>query len=316
MKAAVINQYGKAETFQIADVDTPTVDEHAVLIKMAASSINPIDWKIRQGKLRGIVRLKFPAILGYDFAGTIEQVGSKVQDLQVGDEVFGVSDRRGGEAYAEYLALNANIVAKKPKAISMSESAAIPLAALTALQALRDLANLQPNQSVLVIGGSGGVGIFAIQIAKILGAQVTAVCSGKNIEFVRLLGADESIDYQRQPSLTKGKTYDVIFDTVAKHNFLKVRPYLKKQGVYITTLPDITILISHLMRIISRKKAKFILMKANRQDLQWLAQQVDQSKLKPVIDSFFSLSNIAKAHTLSETERARGKIVLTIGGLR
>jgi 2-desacetyl-2-hydroxyethyl bacteriochlorophyllide A dehydrogenase len=310
MRAAIINHYGDASVFEITELPDPTCGPTEVLIKIEASSINPIDWKIRRGMLRAIIKLEFPAVLGFDIAGEVIAVGNKVSQFKVGDNVFALSDLKGGGAYAQLIALDQNKVVKMPANLNFYEAACIPLTGETALQALRDKAHLQPGQKVMVIGAAGGVGLFAIQLGKVFGAHVTAVCSGRHTELVRNLGAESVIDYTKDKIFVHDKHYDVIFDTVAKHSFSEVKPFLTEKGIYITTLPSLKTFIYAMITLFTKKKCKFILLKKKPQDLRSLAELAKDGKIKPIIDSIFPLEQIAAAHALSEKERSQGKIII------
>lgn len=217
MKAMVIRGYGAVDVLKYEEVEKPNIKPDQLLVKVHASSVNPIDWKTRKGMLSILTGNKFPLILGFDVAGEVVEVGSQVTRFQVGDAIYGSTSFPGG-AYAEFAAIPEKLAAIKPANMNYQQAATVPLAALTALQALRNLGNIKSGQKVLVNGASGGVGIFAVQIAKVLGAEVTGVCSTRNLDFVRSLNADLVIDYT-QADFTNGNVqYDIIFDVVAKKN--------------------------------------------------------------------------------------------------
>ena len=236
MKAIVIRGYGAAEVLQYEDVEKPKIQPEQLLVKVHASSVNPIDWKTRKGMLSILTGNKFPLILGFDVAGEVVEVGSQVTRFKVGDAIYGSTSFPGG-AYAELAVVTESLAAPKPKNMSYEEAATVPLAALTALQALRDLGNIKSGQTVLINGASGGVGVFAVQIAKALGAEVTGVCSSKNLDLVKSLNADLVIDYTQQDFTQGNVQYDMIFDAVAKRSFSDSRKVLKPNGVYVSTLP-------------------------------------------------------------------------------
>ncbi|MEO0687017.1 MAG: NAD(P)-dependent alcohol dehydrogenase [Cyanobacteria bacterium J06649_11] len=314
MKAMVIYKYGAADVLRYEEVEAPKIKPDELLVKVRAAGINPIDWKIRKGMLKVISGNKFPVILGFDFAGEVLEVGSQVENFRVGDEIYGSLSVPGG-AYAEFAAVSPKVAAVKPANISFEEAAALPVAALTALQSLRDKANIQPSQTILVNGASGGVGIFAVQIAKALGAEVTGVSSSKNLDFVKSLGADFTIDYTEQDFTQNQVQYDIIFDAVGKQIFDNCKKVLKPNGVYVTTLPNLQNMVSiGLTSLFGNKKAKFILAQPNTADLIYLNELIEAGKLRVVIDRTYPLKELAAAHIYSESERARGKIV--INGMR
>jgi len=314
MKAMVIREYGSASVLEYEEVEAPTIKPDELLVKVSAAGVNPVDWKIRKGMLKVITGNKFPMILGFDLAGEVLKVGSQVSDFQVGDKIYGSLGVPGG-AYAQLAAVPQKVAAPKADSISFEEAAALPVAALTALQSLRDKANLKPSQTVLVNGASGGVGIFAVQIAKALGAEVTGICSRKNIDFVKSLGADFTIDYTEQDFTQNQVQYDIIFDAVGKQIFDNCKKVLKPNGVYVTTLPNLQNMVSiGLTSLFGNKKAKFILAQPNTADLIYLNELIEAGKLRVVIDRTYPLKELAAAHIYSESERARGKIV--INGIR
>jgi 2-desacetyl-2-hydroxyethyl bacteriochlorophyllide A dehydrogenase len=313
MKAVVIHKYGSADVLRYEEVEAPTIKPDELLVKVHAAAVNPVDWKIRKGMLKIISGNKFPMILGFDLAGKVLEVGSQVTGFQVGDEIYGSLGVPGG-AYAEIAAVPQKVAAVKSTFISFEEAAALPVAALTALQSLRDKANIQRSQSVLINGASGGVGIFAVQIAKALGAEVTGVCSSKNLDFVKSLGADSLIDYTQQDFTKISEQYDIVFDAVGKQTFDNCKKVLKSNGIYVTTLPNLQNMISiGLTSLFGSQKAKFILAQPNTADLLYLNELIESGKLRVVIDCTYPLQELAAAHIYSESERAKGKIVIRVG---
>ena len=310
MKAVVIYRYGGAEVLQYEEVEQPKIEPTQLLVKVRASSVNPIDWKIRQGMLSLITGSKFPKILGFDVAGEVVAVGSSVTRFKPGDAIYGSTSFPGG-GYAEFAAVPENLVALKPTNLSYEEAAAVPLAALTALQALRDQGNIQTGQTVLINGAAGGVGIFAVQIAKALGAVVTGVSSTKNLDLVKSLLADRVIDYTQQDFTEDTAQYDIIFDAVGKRSLSQTKRVLKPNGIYITTLPSPeTLFESVLTAFLPGQKAKFILEKPNTEDLIYVKELIEAGKIRVVIDRTYPLQELAAAHSYSETGRAVGKIAL------
>ena len=284
-----------------------------VLVEVHASSVNPIDWKIPGGQMAGRYGSTFPMTLGFDASGVVVDVGAGVTEFAPGDAVFARSDVGAGGCYAEYAVLNARTVARKPDELSHSEAAAMPLAALTALNGLRDPGHLKAGQRALIIGASGGVGTYAVQIARNMGARVTAVCSTDNAQLTRELGAEEVIDYTRAPVLVAGANYDVIYDTVGAHNLTVARPALSEHGVYLTLVPVPD--IEFFMPGQTRRKAGggyFLVWAPKATDLDILSGWVRERRLVSVIDSEFGLDDITVAHARSKTLRARGKIVIRV----
>lgn len=312
MKAIVIRGYGTPDVLQYEDIERPRLQPMQLLVKVHASSVNPIDWKIRKGMLQLITGYRFPMILGFDVAGEVVEVGSGVTRFKPGDSIYGSTSFPGG-AYAEFAAIPENQAAAKPTNLNYQEAAVVPLAALTALQGLRDQGNIQSGQTVLINGAAGGVGIFAVQIAKALGGEVTGVSSTKNLEFVKSWGADQVIDYTQQDFAKGTAKYDIIFDVVGKRSPTDAKRVLKPNGVYITTLPSPESLVqSVLTAVIPGQKVKLVVEKPNSPDLIYLKELIEAGKIRPVIDRTFPLQELAAAHAYSETERTVGKIAIAV----
>ena len=313
MKAAVIDDYGTAEALQYREVQTPTIADNQVLVKVKAASVNPVDWKVRRGDLRFIPMGDLPRIMGADFAGEVVEVGGRITAYRPGDAVYGSVNPLVGGAYAEFVAAPENAIARKPEALTFAEAAAIPIAGVTALQALRDEAKVTAGQSVLINGASGGVGTFAVQIAKALGASVTAVCSQSNFDLVRKLGEARAIDYRSQNFSREGIKYDVVFDVAGKRDFSGCRDALTPDGTYISTLPNPDVLFWSLATaVLPGQTAKVTLAQINTSQLTALNTLIDQGKVKVIIDRSYPLAEIRAAHLHSETEHVSGKIVLTV----
>lgn len=313
MKAVVIDQYGSTDVLRERVVEKPSPQGDRVLVKVRASSVNPVDWKIRQGDLQLLSGFRFPLHLGCDFSGVVEAVGFQVSQFQIGDEVYSFTNPIGGGAYAEYVTVPAASLALKPGNMTFEEAAAVPVAGLTALQGLLDEGQLRPGQKVLINGASGGVGTFAVQIAKAMSAEVTGVCSQKNIELVRSLGADRTIDYTQQDFTQEAVEYDLILDAVGKRSFSACEKVLKPQGIYVSTLPALDNLGAMVQSyIFPGKKAKFMIAKPLPRDLNALRELIEAGKVRSIIDRTFPLSEIAAAHTYSETGRTVGKIAIAV----
>ncbi|MEH2181515.1 NAD(P)-dependent alcohol dehydrogenase [Nostoc sp.] len=312
MKAVVIRRYGDAQVLQYEDVEQPKIKPTQLLVKVRASSVNPVDWKIRKGMLSLLTGSKFPKILGFDVAGDVVEVGSQVTHFKPGNAIYGSTSFPGG-GYAEFVAIPENLAVLKPTNLSYEEAAAVPLAALTALQALRDGGNIQTGQNVLINGAAGGVGSFAVQIAKAFGAVVTGVSSTKNLDLVKSLGADRVIDYTRQDFTADTTQYDIIFDAVGKRSLSQTKKVLKSNGIYITTLPSSeTAVQSVLTAFLPGQKAKLVFEKPNAKDLLYLKELIEAGKIRAVIDRTFPLQELAAAHSYSESERAVGKIAIAV----
>jgi NADPH:quinone reductase-like Zn-dependent oxidoreductase len=265
--------------------------------------------------LRFVWPLKFPFILGFDAAGVVEEVGSGVTRWRSGDEVYATIRRAG--CYAEYVAADDSALARKPAKLSFEEAAAVPVAALTALQVFRDTAALKHGHRVLINGASGGVGTFAVQVAVALGGRVTGVTSTRNLELVRQLGAERVIDYTRVDFASQDEMYDVVFDVVPNRSFGTCSRVLAPTGIYVTTVPGAGsiawgFLTSCLGLVGYGKRCRWIVAKPNGSDLEFLARWIEQGTLKPLIDRIYSFEEIRQAHEYSESGRARGKIVIRV----
>ncbi len=312
MKAVVIHRYGPAEVLQHEEVEPPKIKPHQLLVKVYASSVNPIDWKIRKGMLSLITSTSFPMILGLDVAGEVVEVGSEVTQFKLGDAIYGSTDLFGG-AYAEYAAVSEKWAALKPTNISYEEAAVVPGSAMTALQALREQGNIQSGQVVLINGAAGGVGSFAVQIAKALGAEVTGVCSTKNIDLVTSLGASRVIDYTQEDFTLEQVQYNIIFDAVGKSSFCQSKKVLTSEGIYITTVPTPEIVLEMaLTGLVPSQKAKLLFNNPCTQDLLYMKELIEENKVRVIIDRTYPLEELAAAHLYSESERAVGKIAIKV----
>jgi NADPH:quinone reductase-like Zn-dependent oxidoreductase len=323
MKAAVYRCYGSTDVLKIEKIAKPIPADNRVLVKVQAASVNPLDWHYMQGKpyvMRPGSGIGAPNSIhmGADFAGTIESVGKDVKRFKPGDEVFG--DRDG--AFAEYVSVGENgAIALKPSNMSMEQAAAVPIAGITALQALRDKGKIQSGQKVLINGASGGVGTFAVQIAKSYGAEVTGVCSGKNADMVRSIGADHVIDYTKDDFTRGSERYDLIIDNVGNHSSSEIRRVLKPNGSVVTVggpsdnawLGPLTGLLSDMIvsRFVSQKMI-FMLAQANKEDMDVLRDMMQAGKLTPVIDRRYKLEQTAEAIGYLEQGHARGKVIITV----
>jgi NADPH:quinone reductase-like Zn-dependent oxidoreductase len=313
MKAAVIYKYGPPDVFRIEEIARPSVKSHEVLINVHAASVNPVDWKQRQGWHRWFLIAHFPVVLGYDVSGIIEECGAGVKKFRKGDEVYTRLTRRFGGAFAEYAAASESTVAKKPASVTWEQSAAVPLAAITALQGLRDKCRVKRGEDVLIIGAAGGVGHFALQIAMNLGCRVTAVCSGRHEKMMTELKPFRFIDYIKHDFKSLPEKYDVIFDAAGVESFRTCSSLLKPGGRYLTTLPRPKLVMHKLISLFTpSKRVKTFLMKSNGDDLDALSKMITDGQLKIYIDSVFPLEKVADAHARAEEYATEGKIVVKI----
>jgi NADPH:quinone reductase-like Zn-dependent oxidoreductase len=325
MKAVMYRCYGTPQVLKLEDVAKPVPADDELLVKVHAASLNPLDWHYMSGTPY-IVRLLDSGIgapkdprMGVDFSGTVEAVGRSVEHFKVGDEVFGGRDG----AFAEYLTVReSRAVVVTPQGVSFEQAAALPIAAITALQALRDKGKLRAGQKVLINGASGGVGTFSVQLAKWLGGEVTGVCSTKNVELVRSLGADHVIDYTREDFTRGAERYDLIIDNVGSHPLLDYRRVMTPHGVMVIVggpnsrgqmLGGLTFMLTALILnpFVSQRFAPF-LAELNPKDLSLLAGLIQQGKLKPVIDRRYPLAQLPEAMSYLEAGHARGKIVIDV----
>ncbi len=311
MRAVVIDHYGGPEVLRLASVPRPVPKRGQVLVRTRFIGVNPKDVIVRKGKFQIATGKRFPLIVGHDIAGEVVEAGLGA-DLSEGDAIYGMINDFAGRAYSEYAAVDCQQIARAPSTIGLDVAAAVPLAAQTALQALRDDARVRPGQSVLINGASGGVGVFAVQIAKILGAHVSAVCSHRNADLVREIGADEVIDYTQTELVNLGKRFDVIFDVFGNYHFERLKHLLTPRGTYVQTVPSARIFKDVARTFVRRRRAKLVVVRSRRSDLEWLRQHIDGGQLRVVVDRTFALSDVAEAHRYMETKRARGKVVLAV----
>lgn len=314
MKAAVIEKYGKPDIFHIQTVSEPTPLGNEIKVHVAASSVNPIDCKTRSGSIAFLSGWKFPRILGSDFSGVVTACGLEVKHLKPGDEVFGFSPGASkAGAYGEFICCDATRAAVKPVQLPAEQAAAIPLAGLTAYKSLYREGRMQPGMRILITGATGGVGHFAVQIAKAAGCHVTGVCHSRNKELATQLGCDEVMPYDEIDFRRNEQRYNLIFDSVAKYGYRSCRPILTAKGTYVSTIPYPSVMVMHLISSHSKgRRGRFISVKATTADLEKLAQLADAGTLAPHIEHVFQLADISKAHILSETEKTRGKIIIEI----
>ena len=313
MQAIGFRRYGPAEVLEMLDVPRPPLAPDAVLIRVVAAGVNPADWRIRSGQFRFFARLELPFVPGSDVAGIVEEVGTAVMGFRAGDAVYAMLPSFTGGGYGPYVAVPARDVALMPPNLAFEEAAAVPLAALTALQALRDRAHLQPGAHILINGASGGVGSFAVQIARAMGARVTATCSGRNIALVRELGAVAVIDYTRTDLLAGDTRYDVVFDAANVHSPWRWRRVVSTGGAVVTVNPLYdTPPLKWLARLTGHVRVRSLLVQPNGADLAALGRWIAAGEVRPLIDRSYPLADVAEAHRYSESGRVRGKLVLVV----
>lgn len=331
MKAMIIDKYGKVP-MRMAEVPTPEINEYEVLAEIHAASINPIDFKIRDGKVKMLLKYEMPLILGNDFSGVIVKVGSKVTRFKVGDEIYARPRKNKIGTFAEYIAIHEDDIALKPKNLSFEEAASIPLVGLTSYQALHDIMHLQKGQKILIHAGSGGVGTFAIQLAKIMGATVTTTASEAGADLVKSLGADEIINYKTEKFEEMLQDYDAVFDTIGGRTLEKSFNIIKSGGniVSVSGMPNARFgkefgsgfFKTFLFSLASRKltaleknhnaQYSFLFMKPSGDQLRTIANYIEAGEIKPVIDRVFPFEGAQKAMEYSEAGRAKGKIIVKI----
>ena len=322
MKAIVQDTYGSAGVLELRDIDKPAIAADEVLIRVRAAGVNIADWAVMSGLpyiARPVYGLRRPkvGVRGTDVAGTVEAVGSAVTRFRVGDDVFGVSDG----SYADYAAVSESKLARKPANLSFEQAAAVPMAGLVALQALRDHGRVGPGQTVLINGASGGIGTFAVQIAKALGAHVTAVTSTRNVELVRSLGADEVIDYTKDDFTATGKQYDFILDNVSNHSLSDLRRALTPTGMLVPNGGNFAnrwfagggrIMRAVVLSQFVSQTLRNFLVSTKAEDLEALRDLIEAGAVTPVIDRAYPLQEAQAAMDHVSTGHARGKVAITV----
>ena len=316
MKAMVHRKYGSPDVLELQEIEKPVVNDGQVLVRVHAASVNWIDWHFLTGTpflarlMAGLFKPK-NNVLGIDLAGRVEAVGADVKQFQPGDEVFGSSSHG---CFAEYVCVSEGQVVTKPASMSFEEVAAVPGAATPALQGLRDHGKIRPGHRVLINGASGGVGTFAVQLAKSFGAEVSGVCSTRNLELVRSLGADQVVDYTQVDFTQTGQRYDLIFDVVAKRSFSDCRRALKPQGIYVTTeFSPVLALQGQWISITGNRKMVPLPPKPpSKTDLAFIRELLGAGKVTPTIDRRYALSDLPDALRYLEKGHARGKVVIIV----
>ena len=326
MKAIVRDNYGPSDVLELEDLGKPEPGDGEVLVRVHATSVNPADWHILRGdpyvsRLQLGLREPKDRVLGCDVAGRVETVGKNVTILRPGDEVFGSPFMHGFGAFAEHLRISEDLLAPKPANLSFEEAAAVPLAASTALQGLRDHGHIESGHRVLIVGASGGVGTFAVQIAKSFDAEVTGVCSTRNVEMVRSLGADHVIDYTQEDFTQSGRNYDLIFQLAGTRSPSECRRALSPEGTLVLSSgesdgrwigPVGRIIRAALLSPFVKQKLTSFTVKPNKEDLLFLKQLIESGKLTPLIDRTYPLSEVPEAIRYLEEGHARGKVVISM----
>ncbi|WP_340034253.1 NADP-dependent oxidoreductase [Paenibacillus sp. FSL H3-0302] len=331
MKAMIIKKYGNYP-LQLADIPTPAVGDYDVLAEIHAASINPIDFKVRDGKVRTLLKYNMPLVLGNDFSGIVIQVGKNVKKFKIGDEIYGRPRKDRIGTFAEYISVHEEDIALKPHNLSFEEAASIPLVGLTSYQALHDILQLTAGQKVLIQAGAGGVGTFAIQLAKTMGIYVATTTSDAGAELVKSLGADQIINYKTEAFDKILQNYDGVFDTIGGETLEKAFKTVKQGGqiVSVSGLPNARFgkeygagfIKTNIFRLITRKLSKleakykvkysFLFMKPSGSQLEIISELIESGQIKPVIDQVFPFVEAQKAMEYSESGRAKGKIILKI----
>jgi NADPH:quinone reductase-like Zn-dependent oxidoreductase len=315
MKAVVYEKYGSPDVLQLREIDKPSVADDEVLVKVHAASIQHTDIRFRTGTpflarvLGGLFKPK-NQILGCDYSGTVEATGKNVDEYSIGDKVYGQLNKRTG-THAEYVSVSMKEISPKPKNLNFVEAASVGVAGIMALQCLRDHGEIQQGQKVLVNGASGGIGTFAVQIAKSYGTEVTGVCSTANLEMVKSIGADHVIDYTKEDFTERVDEYDIIFDAVRKNTYANCKNALTQKGIYVTTEFGPTIMLQ--MKMNSNPNGKRMvgmLLNVDPQDLVVLTELIEAGRIKPVIDRTYPLEEIADAHRYVEKGHAKGKVIM------
>jgi NADPH:quinone reductase-like Zn-dependent oxidoreductase len=314
MKVVEYDRYGDPSVLVVRERPDPVARPGRVVVRVRAAALNPKDVLTRTGKLRLLAGGQFPKRVGYDWAGEIAELGRGVTGLAVGDPVFGMIQAWTAGACGELVEVRPDELARKPAGLDWEQAAALPLASLTALQALRDLGQLATGQRVLIHGASGGVGVHAVQIARVLGAHVTTLTSAAAVALVRSLGADEAIDRAtwQAASPSAAGAFDVVFDVFGNRTFDELRPLLTARGTFVSTVPKLHVVLSRFRTAFAHPRARLVVVRSRRADLEWLAALIERGRLRAVIDRVLPLADIAEAQRYLATRRARGKVVIRV----
>ncbi len=323
MKAIAFDRYGAPDVLTLAEIDKPVAKDNEVLVRIVAAAINPYDWRMMRGDpylvrvARGLRKLRVVTVLGSDMAGQVEAVGKDVTRFRPGDAVFGEVDTGG---FAEYVSFSEDLLGPKPINLTFEGAAALPMTGITALQALRDRGRIQAGQHVLINGASGGIGTMAVQLAKAFGAEVTGVCSSRNVDLARSVGADHVVDYTREDFTRSAKRYDLILDAVGNHSLTAFRRALVPRGTLVIVGggggrwfgPATQVLKAMFASPFVSQRLVPVLGTPNHRDLQALRDLVEAGKVTPVIDRTYPLAEVPEAMRYVEMRHARGKVVITV----
>lgn len=321
MKAVRIHEYGRSGVLRVDEVARPVPGPNEILVKVRKASLNPRDWLTMRGLYQARKTLEpLPVTLGSDFAGEIAELGNSVTGFDLGDRVCGMQPLKGKfGAFADFVKIDAGAVAKIPEGISDIDAAAMPCAGMTSYQTLHNIANVQPGETVLVNGASGGVGVYAVQIAKAMDAKVVAICGPDNMDFCRELGADEVINYREEDFTARENAYDIVYDVIGRSSPKATKSARRKGGRYITTIPGIGTALSAGQSWLFRslvpgkyKSTHLILVKPHPADLTAMMQLILDGSMKTIVDSHYNFETIKDAFTRSQTWRTRGKIIIDI----
>ena len=314
MKAVYLEKFGATDVLKYGDLPDPEPGTGQVLVEVHACSLNPLDWKLRKGTFKFMTGRKFPKVLGADFSGVVSKIGQDVTYFKKGDAVFGGVNIMFGKmgANAELVVVSEKHIAAKPENITFEEAAAIPVGGLTAFQSMKKIQS-KPSDKVLINGASGGVGVFALQLAKMYGAEVTAVCGSTSIEFVKSLGADLVIDYKKDDFTQQDRSYDLIFDAHGTLRWNVVKKSLLPNGIFISTLPSPGVILGKISsKLLGGKKIILASVRNNPEDLSALAELVGAKKIKVPIQQTFSLRDTQAAHDMLEKGGVKGKLVIKV----
>jgi NADPH:quinone reductase-like Zn-dependent oxidoreductase len=317
MRAAILDKNGSIDSLRLGEIEPPKLTDSTILVRVRAASINPADLKVIHGKDGGgfLHAKNFPTAVGFDFSGVVERVGANAHGRTTGDEVFGhlpYSPTAKQGSFAELVTVKPESVGIKPPSVTHEQAAASATVGCTALQGLRDHGRLQAGQRVLVNGASGGVGSYAVQIARALGAEVVGTASAAKAEFVRSLGVEEVIDYRQTALSSLDETFDVFLDAAATSSYGEAKGLLNRGGAYVTLLPSASVVGGMLLSLLSSKRCRFVTVQSRAADLDQLAGWITTGRLKPSVEEIFPLADIGNALSALDSGRVRGKISLRI----
>jgi NADPH:quinone reductase-like Zn-dependent oxidoreductase len=311
MKAVEYDRYGDSDVLLIRDVPTPALRRGQVLVRVRAAALNPKDVLERKGKYRLLTGRRFPRRAGYDWAGEVAEAGAG-SPYVAGERLYGMIFGWNGGACAEFAAVSIAQCARMPENLTFEQAAAVPLAGMTALQALRDVARVGEGASVCINGASGGVGTLAIQVARALGARVTSLSSEGNLQLCRDLGAHEALDYRRDRPFDRPAAFDCVFDVFGNLSFGAVRRALAPRSTYVSTVPSKRLFVDLARTLLSSQRSRIVVVRSRRPDLDWLAEHLRSGAIRPVLDRVLPLERVREAQDYLATKRARGKVVLAV----